>query len=94
MLPPKLYPFSRQKSPFIFVKVFEIRKITLEFGTKRITVGNTVELPKLVLPGFAIKMSTIEEIIKKLELQPHPEGGYYRRFFEAETKIATPRGER
>lgn len=36
----------------------------------------------------------VEALIEKLELQPHPEGGYYRRTFESEYMVNTPYGER
>ncbi|WP_020408052.1 cupin domain-containing protein [Hahella ganghwensis] len=32
--------------------------------------------------------------IQQLGLEPHPEGGYYRRFFTSNTNISTPTGER
>lgn len=32
-------------------------------------------------------MNTINEIIKKLELLPHPEGGYYREYYRSEGTI-------
>ena len=37
-----------------------------------------------------------EELISKLELQPHPEGGFYRRLYESPTRVmsADDRGDR
>lgn len=32
--------------------------------------------------------------IKRLDLEPHPEGGYYRRFFTGPLSLDTPRGRR
>ena len=37
---------------------------------------------------------TIEVIISNLDLKPHPEGGFYRRFFESDNMIDTPMGRR
>ena len=40
-------------------------------------------------------MKTIDSIIKRLDLLPHPEGGYYRETFRSETvisKISLPEG--
>lgn len=34
------------------------------------------------------------ELIESLELEPHPEGGHYRRLFTSPHKLATPAGER
>lgn len=33
-------------------------------------------------------------IAERLDLQPHPEGGWYRRTWASDHRIATPRGER
>ena len=35
-----------------------------------------------------------QELIERLGLLPHPEGGYYRETYRSTTKVATPRGER
>lgn len=35
-----------------------------------------------------------ENIVKQFDLQPHPEGGFYKRFFESSTKVQTQYGER
>ena len=35
-----------------------------------------------------------QKIIKNCQLLAHPEGGFYRRFFESEAKIQTIFGER
>ena len=34
------------------------------------------------------------EVIESLELERHPEGGWFRRTFESSSKISTPHGER
>ena len=44
--------------------------------------------------SFANTKMTIEEIISNLDLKPHPEGGFYRRFFESDNMIDTPMGQR
>jgi hypothetical protein len=36
----------------------------------------------------------IDELVRKLELQPHPEGGYYRETYRAALSLETPRGAR
>jgi uncharacterized protein len=33
-------------------------------------------------------------LIARLELQPHPEGGWYRELYRSATRVQTPRGER
>ncbi|WP_075322293.1 cupin domain-containing protein [Acidithiobacillus albertensis] len=38
-------------------------------------------------------MST-QKIIHQLDLQPHPEGGWYRRNFTSPEMVSTPRGDR
>lgn len=35
-----------------------------------------------------------EKIIHQLDLQPHPEGGWYRRTFTSPAMLSTPQGER
>lgn len=35
----------------------------------------------------AAETARVEELIQQLSLQPHPEGGYYRRIFESEARI-------
>ena len=35
-----------------------------------------------------------EEIIRKLDLQPHPEGGFFRETFRSTIEIDTPQGKR
>lgn len=37
---------------------------------------------------------TAEEWVKQLSLAPHPEGGYYRETYRAETNVQTPHGAR
>ena len=44
--------------------------------------------------SFLDIMTTIQEIISNLDLKPHPEGGFYRRFFESKNMIDTPMGRR
>ena len=62
VLPSKIYPFSRQKFPSISVKTIEVGKITLEFGLyQRITVGNTVKLPKLVLSSKCLQLRKLSK---------------------------------
>ena len=39
-------------------------------------------------------MANYQKIIKNLNLEPHPEGGFYRRFFESNSKLETKYGER
>jgi len=34
------------------------------------------------------------DLIRKLGLQPHPEGGWYRELYRSSSKVQTPRGER
>ena len=36
----------------------------------------------------------IQKIVEELQLEPHPEGGFYRRFYESQIKIDTPSGKR
>jgi len=36
----------------------------------------------------------VEEIVRTLHLQPHPEGGFYRELYRAEEMVPTPRGPR
>ncbi|MBG07978.1 MAG: hypothetical protein CME68_04420 [Halobacteriovoraceae bacterium] len=36
------------------------------------------------------KTLTADEIIKKLNLSPHPEGGWYKRTYQSEEEIGTP----
>jgi hypothetical protein len=36
----------------------------------------------------------IDELVRMLELQPHPEGGYYRETYRASAVLETPRGRR
>ncbi|MFE8070988.1 cupin domain-containing protein [Marinobacteraceae bacterium S3BR75-40.1] len=37
---------------------------------------------------------TADDWIQQLQLEPHPEGGHYRRLFTAPETVITPRGER
>jgi Uncharacterized conserved protein len=37
---------------------------------------------------------SVEKIIRQLDLQPHPEGGWYRRNFTSPTTLSTSQGER
>lgn len=37
-----------------------------------------------------IEASVVKQIIKELELKPHPEGGYYREVFRSENSILMP----
>ena len=37
---------------------------------------------------------TAREVIESLDLERHPEGGWFRRTFESSSKISTPHGER
>lgn len=40
-------------------------------------------------------MATINDpIVERFQLQPHPEGGYYREYYRAPLTVATPFGER
>lgn len=36
-------------------------------------------------------MLTVDEIVSKLELEPHPEGGYYKRVYTNDTKLDSGR---
>jgi hypothetical protein len=36
----------------------------------------------------------VDELVRALGLQPHPEGGYYKETYRARTRVATPRGAR
>lgn len=38
--------------------------------------------------------ATAAEIVRTLDLQPHPEGGFFRELYRAEAMVATPRGPR
>ncbi|MDM4763052.1 cupin domain-containing protein [Galbitalea sp. SE-J8] len=37
---------------------------------------------------------SVHELVEALDLEPHPEGGWYRQTFRAEETVTTPRGER
>jgi predicted cupin superfamily sugar epimerase len=39
-------------------------------------------------------MAEITEIIEKMDLKSHPEGGYYKRIYESKNMIDTPYGQR
>ena len=39
-------------------------------------------------------MAAYENLVKKFNLSPHPEGGFYKRIFESSTTIHTPFGKR
>jgi len=39
-------------------------------------------------------MSTIDELVRSLDLKPHPEGGFYRETYRAPATVDTPRGKR
>lgn len=39
-------------------------------------------------------MTTAAELIERLALQPHPEGGWYRELHRAAQRVSTSRGER
>jgi predicted cupin superfamily sugar epimerase len=36
----------------------------------------------------------VDELVRALGLQPHPEGGYYRETYRAQARVETPRGAR
>ncbi len=36
----------------------------------------------------------VQEIVRDLELQPHPEGGYFKRIYASEHKVDTDKGQR
>ncbi len=36
----------------------------------------------------------IDELVRALGLQPHPEGGYYKETYRASARVETPRGSR
>lgn len=40
------------------------------------------------------KIKTSKNWVNDLQLEPHPEGGYYRRIYESEYKTPTPSGDR
>ena len=39
-------------------------------------------------------MTRAQELIARLGLKPHPEGGHYAELFRSESRVQTPRGER
>lgn len=39
-------------------------------------------------------MTTWHALVERLELKPHPEGGYFRETFRSSVKLQTPKGER
>ena len=39
-------------------------------------------------------MSQASELVTKLALQPHPEGGWYREVYRSPTRVETARGSR
>nr|BFD32272.1 cupin domain-containing protein [Pigmentibacter ruber] len=45
----------------------------------------------IYLKGFKMEL---KELIELYDLQPHPEGGYFKESYRAETKTSTPNGER
>jgi predicted cupin superfamily sugar epimerase len=36
----------------------------------------------------------VDELVRALGLQPHPEGGYYKETYRAQARVETPRGSR
>lgn len=36
----------------------------------------------------------VDELVRVLGLQPHPEGGYYKETYRAQARVETPRGQR
>ncbi|HYI02547.1 MAG TPA: cupin domain-containing protein [Hyalangium sp.] len=36
----------------------------------------------------------VDELVRALGLQPHPEGGYYKETYRARARVETPRGAR
>ena len=43
---------------------------------------------------MAANENKVDKIVKKFNMCPHPEGGFYKRIFESSTTIHTPFGKR
>ena len=43
---------------------------------------------------MAADENKVDKIVKKFNMSPHPEGGFYKRIFESSTTIHTPFGKR
>lgn len=56
--------------------------------------NEATEMLRYLVCGTPINMSTSQHFIQKLNLEAHPEGGYYRRIYQSTQLSETPRGKR